>query len=217
MTTLEQIENAAHAFGLCVRGLTAPKSGDSVPEGTETVVLLGPDEPAFWRRFATSAEYSDNAPDPLDRWSKRIITEFASEWGGVGLFPSDGPPYPPFFRWALDSGQAWSSPVQLLVQAEAGLFVSYRGAVALPFKLKPRTLSESPCTDCPAPCTTACPAGALGQDQDYDIPACKAHMRSAEGAGCVSGCLVRRACPVSRNFRRDPAQSAFHMAAFLEE
>ncbi|MFW2545239.1 ferredoxin [Primorskyibacter sp. 2E107] len=217
MITLVTADRAAQAAGLRLRGALHPAPQDLAPAGTGTVLLLGPDEPGFWPVFATSPEYADGLPDPLDRWSKRVLGVLAKGWGGTAIFPSDGPPYPPFVRWAESSGQAWPSPVRLLVQEQAGLFISYRGAVALPQRLDLPPRRQRPCTTCATPCVTACPVGALGAGQDYDVAACRAHLRSNEGAACMAGCLVRRACPVGQDFRRDPAQSAFHMAAFLEE
>ena len=216
--TPAQLASAAQQAGLTLRGAFHPSKQDGAPEGTQTLVLLGPDEPAFWGIFTSSREYLDAAPHPLDRWSKRVATGLAETIGGTAIFPYDGPPYPPFLRWAERSGACWSSPVGLLVHEAAGLFISYRAALALPERLELEEPSAAPCTECEArPCETACPVSALAPDQPYDVEACKAHMRSAGGADCRAGCLVRRACPVSRRFGRLSEQSAFHMRAFLGE
>jgi hypothetical protein len=216
--TLARLASAAQEVGLTLRGAFHPNAHDGTPEGTQTLVLLGPDEPAFWAIFTSSPEYLDASSDPLDRWSKRVATGLAGSFGGTAIFPYDGPPYPPFLRWAERSGACWSSPVGLLVHKTAGLFISYRAALALPERLGLDASSDAPCSDCDArPCENACPVGALAPDQPYDVVACKAHLRSAEGADCRSGCLVRRACPVSQRFGRLPEQSAFHMRAFLGE
>ncbi|SMX39124.1 ferredoxin [Maliponia aquimaris] len=213
---LAQIDDTAHAAGLRVRGALHPGPDDGAPEGTGTLLLLGPDEPCFWPVFTAAPEYRYGAPDPLDRWSKRVIGALATEWGGTAIFPSDGPPYAPFLTWALASGRAWSSPVGMLVQDAAGLFISYRGAVALPARLDLPPPAAKPCDACPRPCETACPVGALAPGQMYDVARCKAHLRRPEGMECRhGGCLVRRACPVAKDFERLPQQSAFHMAAFL--
>ncbi|MEO1689892.1 MAG: ferredoxin, partial [Pseudomonadota bacterium] len=74
--------------------------GHRVADGT-TTVLIGPDEPAFWPLFSQSPEYRDGAPDPLDRWSRRVIDEVAAAQGGEALYPFGGPPYHPFYSWAL--------------------------------------------------------------------------------------------------------------------
>jgi len=214
--SLRTADSDAALSGLRLRGALHPGSDEGAPEGTGTLLLLGPDEPRFWPLFSESPEYLDRRPDPLDRWSRRVICKMAEEWEGTAFFPSDGPPYAPFLSWALRSGGAWSSPVGMLVHEAAGLFISYRGAVALPAKLELPAAGTQPCTSCHRPCETACPVGALAAGQAYDVATCKAHMRSPEGAECrTGGCLVRRACPVAVDFARVPDQSAFHMRAFL--
>jgi len=214
--TLAQIAASARALGLAVRGAFHPTADDAAPDGTGTLILLGPDEPAFWRTFLASPEYRDGAPHRLDRWSKRVVSELAQPLRGAAIFPYDGPPYAPFLRWAERSGECWSSPVGLLVHATAGLFISFRAALAVPERLTLASAPDSPCLSCDdRPCETACPVGALGPGQAYDVPACVAHLKSPAGAACRNGCLVRQSCPVSRRFGRVPEQSAFHMRAFL--
>lgn len=184
------------------------------PDGDDTILLLGPREPGFWPAFTASSEYADGAPDPLDRWSKRVIGALARDWGGTAVFPSDGPPYPPFITWALASGRAWVSPVGLLVHDRQGLWLSFRGAVRLPGRLDLAT-GIRPCDTCKGqPCRTACPVDALKPD-DYDVAACRGFLDTPAGHDCRDkGCAARRACPVSRAYGRDPAQSRFHMKAF---
>jgi epoxyqueuosine reductase len=210
---LATIERAAAPEGLAVLGGIHPAQDDGVPGNWGTVLLLGPDGPGFWRRFRSSAEMADRLPDPLDRWSRRVIGGLAARFGGEGLFPFGGPPWLPFTAWARRSGRAWDSPVGLLVHCEAGLFVSYRGALALPERLALPAAGSRPCDACAAPCLSACPAGAL-DGAGYDVPACHAWLDGVAGADCRGrGCAVRRACPVGAE-RRPAAQSAFHMAAF---
>lgn len=182
------------------------------PDGDDQIVLIGPDEPRFWDIFCQSAEYRGGAPDPLDRWSRRVITDVAGQMGAAALFPFGGPPYAPFYSWALKTGRFWASPIGFLVHDEAGLFVSFRGALRLSGLAKPPVL-EQPCDACAQPCHAACPVGAF--DDGYNVDACKAHLRADAGRDCRNnGCLARRACPVGQG-KRLPAQSQFHMDAFL--
>jgi hypothetical protein len=214
--TLTDIEAAAGHRGLAVFGAFHPEAGDEVPEGTATLVLLGPSEPGFWPRVAKAPEFLDGAPDPLDRWSARVIGDLARDFQATALFPFGGPPFRPFVRWALASGRAWLSPVTLLVHDTAGLMLSYRGALALTERLDlPATLAARPCDTClDQPCRTACPVSALASGT-YDVAACHAFLDTDAGRSCMSrGCEVRRTCPVSRNYGRLPQQSAFHMAHF---
>jgi len=216
VTTLAAIASAAAAHHLAVFGAFRAATGDDLPPGTGTVILLGPDEPGFWAHLGTAPEWRDGAADPVDRWSARVIGALGAAFGGQALFPFGGPPYHPFYAWALRTGRAWASPVTLLVHDRAGLMVSYRGAIALPERLDlPPTPDTSPCKSCRnQPCRGACPAGAL-TDAVYDVPACHRFLDRVAGADCLSsGCALRRACPVSHAYGRLPEQSAYHMRLF---
>lgn len=211
---LDRITQAAAARHLIPLGVVRPTADDPVPDGTRSILLLGPSGAGFWNYFQTQPEYADARPDPVDRWSTRVIAALADTFGATPVFPFGQSPPAPFISWALRSGQAWASPVGLLVHVQAGVWVSYRGALALPVDLHP-TEAKNPCESCTArPCETACPADAL-TPHGYDIPACHAFLDTPAGTTCLSaGCAVRAACPVSHAFARDPAQSAHHMKAF---
>ena len=205
--TYDEIEIAAKAVWLTIVGALHPKEGG-------TLLLLGPDEPAFWDAFRGSPEYADGIDDPLDRWSKRMIDPLAEKFEAHAVFPSDGPPYPAFMQWAIDSNRCWPSPVHFLVHDKAGLFLSFRGALRLAERLDlPPAPQQSPCSYCMGPCISACPAGALASGE-YDVAACKTFMDTSAGNACYQGCKVRRACPVSQAYGRLEEQSEFHMKAF---
>ena len=216
MTTLPAIASAAAAHHLAVFGAFHAVKGDRLPSGTGTLILLGPEEPGFWPYFTTEPEWRDGSPDPIDRWSARVVGSLATLFGGMALFPFGGPPYHPFYSWAIRTGRAWPSPVTLLVHDAAGLMVSYRGAISLPGRLDlPAAPSRSPCENCVnKPCLSACPAGALTA-RGYDVPACHRFLDAPEGADCLSsGCALRRACPLSQAYGRLAEQSAYHMRLF---
>jgi epoxyqueuosine reductase len=215
MAGLAGIDALAGESALDIFGAFHPAPADGAPEGCATLVLLGPREPGFWPHVSAQPEFRDGAPDPLDRWSARVIGALADEIGATALFPFTGPPWLPFFDWALRSGWAWASPVRLLVQAKAGLMASWRAALALSERLDLPAAPACPCDSCTGePCLGACPAGALGA-RGYDVPACHAFLDTGAGAACLNrGCRVRTSCPVSQSYGRMPEQSAFHMAAF---
>lgn len=213
---LDALARAAARHRLEIMGAFHPVLSDKVPSGTGTLVLLGPHGPDFWAHVSTQPEFTDGAADPLDRWSHRVIAALAAQLGGRALFPFTGPPWHPFYEWALRSGRAWPSPVRLLVHDRAGLWASFRGAVALTERLDlVEPPPANPCSDCAEkPCLSACPAGALGS-AGYDIPACHAWLDTPAGGTCLNaGCLVRRACPVSARYERPAQQSAYHMQQF---
>ncbi len=205
------LKDTLAAHHLTVLGGFHPVPADGAPAGTGTLVLLGPAEPGFWAHLQAQPEWS--GPDPVDRWSRRVIGRIACDLGAKALFPFGGPPYHPFQRWALRTGRAWESPVRLLVQADQGLMVSFRGALALRDRIDLPPPAEKPCDTCTGrPCLTACPPRALTA-AGYDLPACHAFLDS--GPDCMTrGCAVRRACPVSQGYARLPEQSAYHMGQF---
>lgn len=185
-----------------------------LPAGTQTVLLLGPAEPGFWAHVQTRADWQHE--NPIDDWSRRVIGQIACDLGAKALFPFGGPPYHPFYSWALRSGRVWDSPVKLLVHSSQGLMVSFRGALALKDHLGLPEPAPRPCDTCARPCLAACPGDAL-TGAGYDVPACHRFLDSPEGGPCLTGgCLVRRACPVSSAYARLAEQSAYHMSRFHE-
>lgn len=214
--TYTRITQAAEADGLIVMGALHPRAAKAKGVDHGTLVLVGAGA-GFWAAFSASDEARDGTPDPIDRWSKRVIGALARRFGAAAFYPSDGPPYPPFIDWALKSGRAFSSPTGMLVHDGVGLMISYRGALLFPneFPVPPGS-AASPCASCAdQPCTTACPVGALSGAAPYDVVACHAFLDSSPGESCMmQGCAARRACPLSRGAGRKPEQSALHMKAF---
>lgn len=200
--TLDELNTAAAASHLTALG--------GFHEDGKTTVLLGPLEPGFWGFVTEQSTF--NGDDPLDTWSHDAITKLAQKTSAQAVFPFGGPPYHPFIAWALRSGEVWTSPVGLLVHKEAGLLVSYRGALQFDRHIALPAPSISPCKTCTdKPCLAACPVSALSLT-GYDVPSCKAHIET--DARCRAACRVRMSCPVSQSYGRDPAQTAFHMDAF---
>lgn len=216
LSALAAIAAQALQERLEILGAFHPEAGDGLPDEARTLVLFGPAEPGFWAHVQSAPEWQDGRPDPLDRWSRRVVGTLACDLGGKAYFPFGGPPYRPFYQWALRSGRAFASPVSLLVHQTAGLMVSYRGAVALPERIDlPAPPPQSPCADCAdRPCLGACPAAAL-TPAGYDVAACHTFLDGSEGGDCLSfGCSVRRSCPLSQRYGRLPEQSAYHMRLF---
>ncbi len=208
------LEKDIHSAGLIILGELQVTDNDPVPKEALSILLLGPDEPNFWEIFKESEEFNDLDANPLDRWSKRVIDDIAMQNNCTALYPFGAKPYKPFFSWALRSGTVWSSPVNLAVHKDRGLFVSFRGALAINQTKKINQSFENPCTKCPAPCLSACPVDAF-TEAGYDVVKCKEHISGSDSSNCKSlGCNTRRACPVGANLRNFE-QSSFHMENFL--
>lgn len=208
-----RVKQAARAADLIIMGALHPRVSDAKELESGTLILLGT-AGSFWPTLKAAPEWCGS--DPVDRWSTRVIGQMAQDLGAEAHFPFGGPPYAPFIDWALKSGRTFSSPVGALVHDTVGMLISYRGALHFPDEFAiPETNTTSPCTNCPAPCTTACPVNALNTQSFYDVVACHAHLNTAEGQTCMTGgCLARLACPLSAGAERDREQSAHHMRAF---
>ncbi len=206
------------ASGLAWRGAFHPDAECLAPAGTGTLVLVGFTGNREWPIFANSSEASDGQPDPLDRWSRRVIGGLADELGAAALFPFGGPPFLPFQRWAQKAEPVAPSPIGILIHPDWGLWHAYRGALAFHDRLDlpPLDSRASPCESCAEkPCLSACPVDAFGP-AGYDVPACVAHVGGSANNGCMSfGCRARRACPVGVEHRHGPHQAHFHLKAFL--
>ena len=211
----DDIADALAEHGLLPRGAFHAGREDGAPGGAGTILLVGNAGPGMWRAFAGAIP---EGPDPLDGWSKSVLGEIADRFGATALFPSDGPPYLPFQRWAMKAEPVSSSPLGILIHPDYGLWHGYRGALAFReiLLLPPRDERPSPCESCTDhPCLSTCPVAAFGE-AGYDVPACAAHLRTSAGEDCMAlGCRARRACPVGRDYIYEPSQASLHMAAFL--
>lgn len=216
--TPDLVDRACAPWHLEVLGGFHPDKDDPHLARLGTLLMLGPREPGFWDHFTSQPEIGDAQPNPIDRWSARALTALAAGLGAHPFFPFGGPPHLPFFSWALRTGRCHASPVQLLVHDGAGLMVSFRGALGFSQRLDLPAPPSRPCDSCAEkPCLTSCPVAALRAD-GYDTDLCRSHLREAADGSCMSrGCDVRRSCPVSRDYGRVEAQSAFHMKAFLPD
>jgi hypothetical protein len=191
-----------------------------IVDALSDTVLVGNAGSSLWPPFRKSPEYSDAAPHPMDRWSKRIGLLVAAELNAAVIFPFEGPPYPPILEWAKTAGRASPSPISLFIHREYGLWHAYRFVLKFQQELKPQppvSLPESPCLSCTEqPCLQGCPVDAFSAG-NYDVGACVDYLAANEGCDCrQAGCSARRACPFATRFRYRPSHSRFHMNAFLE-
>ena len=216
-----QISGGLARHGLIARGGFRPGPEDGLAPGIATVVLVGNAGAAMWPAFAAARP---RGPDPMNRWTRRVLDALAAELGATALYPFEKGGHArdrwlPFQRWARKAEPVFPSPIGLLIHPRHGLMHAYRGALAFACEvegLPEREDARSPCEDCAGkPCLQGCPVGAF-DGSGYDVARCAAHLRRAEGADCMAlGCRARRACPVGRDAAYPPPQAAFHMAAFL--
>lgn len=228
------LSTALQVHGLQLRGGFCPQADEAIalPDGRPAAVLwlAGNVGGAMWEVFASSAQAQDGQPHPLDRWSRQIGDALAQRFGGIALYPFDGPPaqpqYHPFQQWASRCEALFPSPLMLRIHAQHGLWHAYRFALALPevdaqdraslqLGLGAAPGEESPCLRCvDPPCLQACPVAAY-DEQGFAVARCRDHVRHDPQQDCMrGGCLARNACPVAPQLRYAPAQARFHMQAF---
>lgn len=211
-----QVQTHATKAGLLTMGALHPGPAKAKGLRDGTLILLGA-AGAFWPVFSTSPEALDGQPDPIDRWSTRVVGGLAAQLGARAYYPFGGPPYMPFIDWALKSGRAFSSPTGMMVHDSVGLLISYRGALHFPETFDiPAATAAAPCDSCAGqPCATTCPVAALSDVAAYDLTACHNYLDTPPGQSCmIQGCAARLACPLSAGAGRLPFQSALHMKAF---
>ena len=76
MTPAELDARLSAEFLEVLGGFAVAEGEEGFPPGTRTVLLLGPREPGFWPHLQAQPEW-DGAPDPVDRWSRRVIGRIA--------------------------------------------------------------------------------------------------------------------------------------------
>jgi hypothetical protein len=221
---------ALQRHGMLIRGGFALNAEDEqglagFPElavaGQERMLLLiGNAGPALYDAFfAAGGPAGERAGDhPLDDWTRSVIAPIAEKFGARAAFPSDGPPWLPFQRWAMRGEGLKPSPLGVLIHPEFGLWHAYRAALvfARPVALPLAPKMAHPCDSCAdRPCLSTCPVGAV-TETSYAVDNCARHVAGRDGGPCRGGgCLARRACPVGAGHRYPERALAFHMAAFL--
>lgn len=217
MTAFEQARALLAECGLEASGFH-PTVDHRVPANTGTIIVAGAATTAVWEHFRTSPEYQDGQPDPLNRWSRRVLNRIAARLHASTAFPFGGPPHWPFLEWCAVAEPLWPSPIGMYVHARYGLWYSCRGALTFAEKLElpPRSQPTKPCDNCvDQPCRSACPVDAFANGI-YDAECCTAHVTAPAGEPCLrGGCLARHACPVGREFCPPPERAEFHMRAFV--
>ncbi|MFO1074405.1 MAG: ferredoxin [Geminicoccaceae bacterium] len=219
---LERLQQRLEGHGLSLRGGFRPEAADAVPPLADgrpagTLLLVGHVGGGFWSHLQAAPER--HGPDPIDRWSARVLAELAAETGAEPLFPFGGPPYHPFQRWALRADPALSvSPLGILIHPEHGLWHALRGALLLAEAVElppPAEPQPGPCASCAGrPCLSACPVGAFS-GTGFAVQACRACLGTLSGQACmIQGCLARNACPVGRERRYGSGEIQHHMRAF---
>jgi hypothetical protein len=182
-TLVNRLESALAQHGLSLRGSWAASAATRV-------WMVGVVGSRFWPHFKASAFFSDGQPDPLDRWSRAIGDALARRFGGVALYPFDGPPYHPFQQWADRAEPTQASAMLLRIHPEHGLWHAYRFALALPARALPAAAQGAEPAPAPAPALPpAVPAPHPADTRWHSLPG--GLCASCSGQPCLQACPVQ--------------------------
>jgi len=198
-------------------------AGEGVFSG-QYAILVGNEGGKMWSFFAQSPEYGDGGKDPMNRWTRRMLSKLTHDADCELRYPFDKP-YWPFQRIACEAMGIKSSPLGILIHPEFGLWHAFRAIIIV----SPNNdLAEEiqnmihqaqklihPCEICPdKPCLTACPVSAFN-GTSLDREACFQHLDEGNEPHCMkSGCMARNTCPVGSSFKYENAQIEFHMKSY---
>lgn len=192
----------------------------------QSAILIGNVGSEMWYPFVQSAEYADSRPDPMNRWTSRIINELAAATNSKALYPFDKP-YWPFQKFAGKALNVQPSPMGILIHREYGLWHAFRAVLVFDepaevLRLQISVPSETgvqdhPCDTClDKPCLSSCPVGAI-DDNGLNPTNCFSHLKTGSDPDCMKiGCEARNACPVGAANRYCAEQIQFHMKHYYK-
>jgi epoxyqueuosine reductase len=196
----------------------------------KTLVVIGNGGGDFWRGFRA---YCEAHPDwlqtqehPLDAYTVAVIeTSLTPGLQAAGttyryVYPFRFWTEPvSFMHLARAAGLAGSSLLGVVIHPEYGPWMALRAALFLDQDLfaPPPAPGFDPCPACTErACVTACPAGAISEATNWDIPACVQHrMRVAED--CVDYCHARYDCVYGREHRYPLDELQYHQKQSFAE
>lgn len=159
------------------------------------------------------------ARDPLDAFVVRVVGEAACAVAARGAlaraafaFETRGGRYADYVALGREAGLGAPSRLGLLVHPVYGPWLSLRALLLVdaPLAATPVPDGFAPCEECPAPCASACPGGAVG-GRRFDVAACGATR--ARTPGCRQRCDARHACVLGRAHAYAASVEAHHMDA----
>ena len=183
--------------------------------GYRTIVLAGHAGSSFWP-FFERFHGGYGGPHPLDAWSRTVGQAIAQQLDCAALYPFERPWWP-FQSWISRAEGLKPSPMGILIHPDYGLWHGYRIAFAFheAISIPMPTIHAHACDSCTdKPCIAACPVDAV-TGEGFRRGACRTHLAGPAGqVECMQdGCRSRNACPVGADYRYNPAQLRFHMAA----
>ena len=180
-----------------------------------TVILFAHGGPNVWSAMKASGTGGN---DPMDTYSSQVATEYARKFlnGESKLLYPFGETFD-LRRLGKLAGWCFPSPLGIDIHPTYGLWFAYRALLVVEQRLEPSEREEfdSPCEQClDRPCQSACPAGAVGDIDAFNLTNCVTFRRQ-EQSPCNYRCLARLSCPVGSEYRYSKEQLNYHYGRSL--
>ena len=234
---MPQIEARLNEFGMEILGNFQLSANDLVVLGddmmsekeNERIGVMVAGSANMWQKFIATRQFDDGKPDPLNRWTGKVLDEIASEFGAKLKLPFERP-FSPFQAWAMKAAQLTQSPLGILMHPRLGLWFGLCGVLFFQVNVKnqevekliqQRQQTNDICQKClRKPCLSACPVSAFGKNS-LDVSDCFSHLDRVQNSqispDCLQeGCGARSACPVGIENKYSNKQLRFHMRAYYK-
>ncbi len=240
MNLLDAVTAALVPFGLNLIGTTSVAHYETLvppqyhvnallPQA-KSIVVIGNGGGEFWRGFRLYCKqhpgYMEERAHPLDDYTVKLI-----ETTLTPLLQTSGRAYRylyPFQFWtepvsfmhlARAAGLAGPSILGVIIHPEYGPWMALRAALLIDQDLSTssQTPGFDPCPTCTErPCISTCPAQAISEEKNWDIPACVQHrLRVPED--CVDYCRARFDCVYGRAHRYPLDELQYHQRQSFAE
>lgn len=189
---------------------------DALLPGARSILVFGNAGSGLWNAFLADLERDPRGLTdhlhPLDAYVRRAVGAADPLLGAIRRrwfwATADADLHIDFRMLAAMAGLGAQSRLGLLIRADLGTWIGLRAACFLDAELTPSApATVNPCDGCPAPCVTACPAGAF-PDGKWSVDLCSRFHR--EDPTCERTCASRLACPVGADRRYLPEHYAYH-------
>ena len=135
MSRSRRIAARARPHGLAPLGAFHPAAGRRRAGGLRDTGAPRAGRAGLLAAFRASPEYRDGAPDPLNRWSERVIGGAGRRLRRAAALPVRRPALAAVHRLGAAERRGLGVAGRAPGACAPGLFVSYRGALALPARL----------------------------------------------------------------------------------
>jgi len=169
------------------------------------------------KRSTPTAARSPHTRGLLDAFCREELSRLLGERRHHFVFPVFGSEaFPPLVALLRRLGLYRPSPIMSTLHHRFGSWWAVRAVIALSGYLEPYPepgLGLDPCLRCSAPCTAACPSGAVTRE-GWQWERCAAE-RCSDNSPCSDQCLARLVCPAGEESRYADSVIRYHYSASL--